>query len=116
MGAKKMLVKGLALGAVLAAVAALIQEMKDRDISTKELTGAADRIKNKVSKHARKLGTLTKEAYGSIVDTTIAEYRGVKALTEDELKELSRDLKGNWSEVKEMLTRPKKSETAKKRA
>jgi hypothetical protein len=119
MGAKKMLVKGLALGAVLGAVAAMIHEMKDRDISSKEVTGAAERIKNKVSKHAMKLGKLTKEAYGSIVDTTVGEYRGVKALTEDELKDLSKELKGSWKEVQAMMMKPKKSASksaAKKRA
>ena len=116
MPSKKMVVKGLALGAVLGAVAALIHEMKDRNISTKEVTNAAQRIKNKVSDHAKKLGELTKEAYGSIVDTTIAEYRGVKALTEDELKELGKELKGSWKEVQAMLKQPKKSAAEKKRA
>ncbi len=116
MGAKKLLVKGLALGAVLGAVAALINEMKDRDISAKEVTAAAERIKTKVGKHAKKLGSLTKEAYGSIVDTTVAEYRGVKALTEDELKDLAKELKGSWKEVQAMMRKPKKTKPAKKPA
>lgn len=108
MGSKKLIVKGLALGAVLGAVAAMVHEMKDRNISTKEVTKAAMRIKDKVAKHAKKLGALTKEAYGSIVDTTVAEYRGVKALTEDELKDLSKELKGSWKEVQSLM-KPKKS-------
>lgn len=108
-----MLVKGLALGAVLGAVAALMNEMKERDITAKNMTDAAQRIKDKVGKHAKKLGALTKDAYGSIVDTTVAEYRGMKALSEDELKELAKELKGSWKEVQAMMKKPKKSVSAK---
>ena len=114
MGSKKLIVKGLALGAVIAAVAAMVNEMKDREVNTKEMAKAAMRVKANVTKHAKKLGKLTKEAYGSIVDTTVAEYRGMKALTEDELKDLTKELKGNWKEVQAIM-KPKKA-ASKKRA
>ncbi len=105
---KKVFVKGLALGAVLAGVAALMHEMKDRNINTKQVQKAAMRIKTKVAKHAKTLGKLSKSAYSTIVDTTIAEYRGVKALSEDELKDLKDELKASWEDVQKMMTKKKK--------
>lgn len=104
---KKGFVKGLAAGAVLGAVAALLHTMKDKDKKAKELESTAMRIKDKVAAHAKKLGKLTKSAYGTIVDTTIAEYRGVKALSESELKELKAELKAGWTDVQAMLKRKK---------
>lgn len=110
MGTKKSFVKGLAAGAVLGAVAAIMHTMQDRDKKAQELQKSAMRIKDKVAAHAKKLGKLTKTAYGKIVETTVAEYRGVKALSEDELSELRNELKAGWTDVQRMLNkkRPKK--------
>ena len=107
MGTKKSFVKGLAAGAVLGAVAALMSTMKEKDKKTQELHRTAMRIKDKVAAHAKKLGKLSKAAYGKIVETTVAEYRGVKALTEDELKELKNELNASWKDV-EALVKSKK--------
>lgn len=107
MGTKKSFVKGLAAGAVLGAVAALMSTMKEKDKKSQELQRTATRIKDKVAAHAKKLGKLSKAAYGKIVETTVAEYRGVKALTEDELKELKDELKASWKDV-EWLVKSKK--------
>ncbi len=96
-------IKGLAAGAVLGAVAALMPTGQDKDKKAKEIEKAAMRIKDKVAAHAKKLGKLTKTAYGKIVETTVAEYRGVKALSEDELAELREELKAGWTDVREML-------------
>ncbi len=106
---KKIFVKGLALGAVLAGVAALIHEMKGRDLNTKEVQKAAQRIKTKVAKHAKTLGKLSKGAYGKIVDTTVGEFRGVKALSAAELDDLKDELKAGWEEVQKMMTKKKTS-------
>lgn len=108
MGSKKAFVKGLAAGAVLGAVAAMLHSIKDKDKAAKDLQKAATRIKDKVSGHAKHLGKLSKAAYDKIVDTTVAEYRGVKALTEDELDELKKELKAGWSDVKSMVEKRKK--------
>lgn len=105
-------IKGLAAGAVLGAVAALMHTVQDKDKKAKELEKVALRIKDKVAAHAKKLGKLTKAAYGKIVETTVAEYRGVKALSEEELDELREELKGSWSGVAEMM----RKKPAKKRS
>ncbi len=102
---KKGFVKGLAIGAVLAGVAALIHEMKDRELNTKEMQKAALRIKTKVAKHAKTLGKLSKGAYEKIVDTTVAEFHGVKALSAGELDDLKDELKAGWSEVQKMVAK-----------
>lgn len=108
MGTKKSFVKGLAAGAVLGAVAALLTSMTDKDKKAHELQDAAMRIRDKAAAHAKKLGKLTKAAYGKIVDTTMAEVRGVKALSEDELKELKAELKASWEDVSGMMKAKKK--------
>lgn len=104
MGVKK-IVKGLAAGAVLAGVASLVVSMRDEKNrkAAKELHQAAHQIKERVTKHAKNLGTLTKSAYGKIVDTTVAEYRGVKELSEADLREIRSDLKESWNQVQSIL-------------
>lgn len=107
MGSKKSFVKGLAAGAVLAAAAQLYMEMKDSKSSKskdlKKLKKAAEDISVRVAKRAKKMGKLTKSAYGKIVDTTVAEYRGMKMLSEDELKELKSELKEGWEDMHGMM-------------
>jgi len=108
MSSKKSFVKGLAAGAVLGAVAAMLHSIKDKDKAAQDLKKSASRISDKVANHAKRLGKLSKAAYDKVVDTTVAEYRGVKALTEDELDELKKELKAGWSDVKEMVEKRKK--------
>lgn len=108
MASKKGFVKLLALGAVLGGVAAMMHGMKDKHEKVDELEKAAKRIKDKMAKHAKTLGHLTKEAYGTIVDATVSEYRGMKALSEDELKDMSKELKASWKDVKEVMKKPAK--------
>lgn len=100
MGLKK-IVKGLAAGAVLAAVASLIVSMKEErnKKAAKELGKVAHEIKERVAKHAKKLGKLSRSAYNKIVETTVAEYRGVKALSETDLSDMKKELKDSWSDV-----------------
>jgi len=104
MGIKR-IVKGLAAGAVLAAVASLVVSMKDEKNkkAAKELAGVAHGIKERVVRHAKKLGKLSKTAYNTIVDTTVAEYRDVKALSETDLTDLKKELKDSWGDVHQIL-------------
>lgn len=122
MGTKKSFVKGLAAGAVLAAAASLVMETgEEKGKTAKELKNTAGVIARRVTRRAMKLGKLTKAAYGKIVDTTIAEYRGVKALSEDELKELKAELKDGWGDLNNIVKKrvskkkPAKRKPAKKR-
>ncbi len=127
MGTKKSFIKGLAAGAVLAAAAQLYMEMKDSKSTTtkdlKKLKKAAEEISARVAKRAKRMGKLTKTAYGKIVDTTVAEYRGMKLLSEDELKELKDELKDSWEDMHGLMTHrcvcksctAKKKKAAKKR-
>jgi gas vesicle protein len=112
MGSKKSFVKGLAAGAVLAAAASLIMDMREgKGQKAKALKKAATDIGGKVAVHAMRLGTLSKSAYAKVVDTAIAEYRGVKALSDEDLRDLKAELKGGWSDLKAIA----KKKSAKKR-
>ncbi|HCC21991.1 hypothetical protein A2480_02450 [Candidatus Uhrbacteria bacterium RIFOXYC2_FULL_47_19] len=103
------LIKGLAAGAVLGAVAHLVLSMEHKDEKKAAIAKAADRIRRKVMAHAKSVGKLTKTAYGKIVDTTVAEFRGVKDLSEEELSELRSELKNSWDGVKVMFEKKPKA-------
>lgn len=108
MASTKSFIKGLAAGAVLGAVAAVVTSLENKDEKMADLQKAADRIKGKVAKHAREMGKLSKTAYHGIVNKTIEEYRGLKHLSEQELGELKADLKDSWTDVEKVVKGAKK--------
>lgn len=107
MGKHKGFLKGLAAGAVLGAVASVLMSIEHKDEKKTALVKVANRVKTRVIQHSKSIGKLTKAAYNKIVDTTVAEFRGVKDLSEAELKELRDELRGSWDDVKGMVE-PKK--------
>jgi gas vesicle protein len=118
-GAGKHFIKGLAAGAVLGAVAALITTMENKSEQAQAIQKAAAKIKDKVAKHAKEIGQLTRAAYGKIVDTTVAEFKGLKELSHDEVEELRDELKESWADVEKMMKKREKpagGATAKKPA
>jgi gas vesicle protein len=102
-GSAKSFVKGLAAGAVLGAVAALVHGMDNRHEKAEAMQKAAERIKNKVAKRAKEMGKLTKTAYNKIVDATVKEFKELKEVSSEEMDELCEELKGSWSEVESVL-------------
>jgi hypothetical protein len=113
MGKHKGFVKGLAAGAVLGAVASVLLSMEHKDEKKAALTKVAKRVKTRVAQHTKNIGKLTKGAYNKIVDTTVAEFRGVKDLSEGELVELRDELRASWEDVRGMVATKKPA--AKKR-
>ncbi len=103
MASAKSFVKGLAAGAVLGAVAAIVSGVHDKDKKMRSLRAMAVRVKNRVAGHAKTVGKLTKGAYHEIVEKAIAECRGAKTLSEAELDELKDELKGSWTDVRKMI-------------
>lgn len=116
MATKKGFVKGLAAGAVLGAMASLMMSMKGTAKKREELSNAAHDVKDRVMRHAKKLGKITKSSYDTIVDTTVAEYRGAKALSEEELDELRDELMQSWDDVKTIVASAMRAKTAAKKA
>lgn len=102
---KKGLFTGLAAGAVIGAVTALVMKMndKERDVKLKAAQKAAKDISTQVAKHGKSLSKLTKAAYHQIVDTTVGEYKGVKALSQSDLAELKKELKADWVRLEKIL-------------
>lgn len=96
-------IKGLAAGAVLGAVAAIVGTMKDKNQKAAELQKAAKQISAKIARHAKKLGSLTKSAYDNIVESTVEEYKGLKTLSKSEVADLTKELKSGWKEVQKMI-------------
>ena len=99
MASVKSFVKGLAAGAVLGAVAAIVTSLGNKDEKVIELEKAATKIKDKVAKHARTMGKLSKSSFNEIVDKTVEEYRGLKHLSEKELADLKAELMDSWGDV-----------------
>jgi len=104
MGAAKKMAKGLAAGALLGAVAAMIVSAAKKDPGAKASTMAAKSVAKKVGAHAKKIGKITKGAYDAIVETTMAEARGAKQLSKGELDELRKELTKSWKELSAMFT------------
>jgi gas vesicle protein len=112
MASSKSLFKGLAAGAVLAAVGTmLVKSNKSADKKAKELYRAAEDITSRVTSKALKLGGVTKAAYGKVVDSLIAEYKGAKHLTDRELADLKDELKESWEDVQAILKKKAKKVT-----
>ncbi|MBI4458279.1 hypothetical protein HY633_04925 [Candidatus Uhrbacteria bacterium] len=103
MSKKSALIKGLAVGAVLAAVAKAVMVIKEDDKKSKELAKIAKRIKERVVGHTKSIGKLSKASYAKIVDTVMAEYRTVKDLSGSENSEIRKELKNDWSAIKKMF-------------
>lgn len=101
--AKHPFIKGLAAGAVLGAIAAMFMHTDDKKKSTRELQRMAMEIRDRVIDHAKHVGEVTKDAYEHIVDTSMAEYRGAKLLSAQELDELRDELMVNWKKMKKIL-------------
>lgn len=105
--AKKALGKGIALATLVAGAVALAHALK-KNKKAKMLKAAAVDAKEHVVAHARKLGGVSKKSYARIVDSVLAEYGNMKALTKTEIAELSHDLKDGWDEVGKKLRKEKK--------
>jgi len=106
--------KGLAAGAVLGAVASVLMSIEHKDAKKAALIKVAQRVKTRVLHHSKSIGKLSKAAYNKIVDTTVAEFRGVKDLSEDELKELRTELRDSWDDVKGVIEPKKQVKRGKK--
>ena len=96
--AKKMLGKGLAIATLVAAAVALAHALK-KNKKAKLLKAAMLDAKAAVIAHAKKLKGVSKKSYAKIVDTVMAEYRGMKTLSKEEMAELSGELKEGWREI-----------------
>lgn len=96
-------IKGVAIGAVLAALATMFLKDEHRDEKTATAMSAADSVKKRVLAHMKSVGKVTKAAFNKIVETTLAEYRGAKALTAEELAELKKELKENWGRMHDAM-------------
>jgi hypothetical protein len=109
MGKKISFVKGLAAGAVLAAAASLIMDMRDgKGQKAKQVQKTVMDIGKKVARHAMHIGKLSKEAHLKIIDTVIAEHRGARALSKDDVREIKAELKEGWAMLKHIASKKKK--------
>jgi len=98
-------VKGLAAGALLGAVASIIMGMEEnaRDEKMTAVKKAASDISKRVMSHAKSLGKVSKAAYHKIVDTSVAEYRGAKSLSDSDIAELKKELKAEWLRLQKIM-------------
>jgi len=103
MGAVKKLAKGLAAGALLGAAAMFIANAAKKDPNVKAATKAAQTVAKRAMAHAKKIGKISKSAYDSIVETTVAEARGAKQLSNAEVAELRKELSASWKELAKMM-------------
>lgn len=104
MGKRINLAVGTVLAAMLAGGAALyLTKTKGGKETAKKIKIYAKSIGNKIAKKAEKTKALTQKKYGKIVEEVVAEYAKDKKIASQAAKEVSKDLKGHWRQVKAEL-------------
>lgn len=92
---------GLALAAAAAAGVYFLYGSKDAKKNRKAIKGWALKAKGEVIEKIEQVkGELTEENYHKIVDGVVAKYSKVKSITEDEVQDLLKDMKGHWKNIK----------------
>lgn len=107
MGVKKALEKGVAIATLIGAAVALAHALK-KNKKAKLLKTAAEDAKEHVLAHAKKLGGVSKAAYGKIVDAVLSEYAHMKAFSKKEAADLAVELKENWQATGKALKSKKR--------
>lgn len=92
--------KGLILGGILAAGAALVFSMtKEGQQLTEELQKDLKDLTKLLKKSLNKLEDITKESFDDLVTTVVIEYAKKKELAIDAQKKLINALQATWQEV-----------------
>ncbi|MFA7193677.1 MAG: hypothetical protein WC087_02055 [Candidatus Paceibacterota bacterium] len=92
---------GLALAAAAAAGVYFLYGSKDAKKNRKAIKGWALKAKGEVIEKIEQVkGELTEENYHKIVDGVVAKYSKVKTVTEEEVQDLLKDMKGHWKNIK----------------
>jgi hypothetical protein len=99
-GARTAVGVGAAL-AVAAAVAAGVHLMSGkRGVKNRaKMKGWALKARAEIRDQVEKLKTIDKEAYHAIVDGVTRRYRGVKNVDPEEIRAMTAELKGHWSNI-----------------
>lgn len=111
-GAKKAVAVG-AGAAVLGAAAYLLlgpQGKKNR----KAVKDWSTKMKNEVALEFKKVKSATKPAYDKIVDKIQKKYAAIKEIDNDELKNLSQEIKKFWSDIEKKAKAKEPKKTKKK--
>jgi gas vesicle protein len=95
--------KGIALGAVLGSLATIVMRDEHRTEKAKAAKKVADTVQKKVVEHLLAVGKVTKSAFDKVVEATLAEFRDVKELSSDELKELKKEFKDTWRQMHDAM-------------
>ena len=103
----KSLMRGVAIVAAVAGAAALMKMMK-KSKHAKTVKVALHDTKEHVMAHAAKLGKFSKKSYEHVVDAVLAEYGDLKTLSKQEVKDLSKELKGSWEDAMKAMKKAKK--------
>ncbi len=109
--------KGLILGGILAAVAAVgfvINKSKEGQQLTEELQKDLKTLAKDVRKSLNKLEDVTKEDYKELVNTIVEDYTQKKELVNDAKNVLITSLQAMWQEMEEEYLADKEDEKIKK--
>lgn len=93
---------GVAAAAAAGIVAFLTQTTQGKKMVKKGREHAAD-LAHEVAKRAEKAKKLTKKGYEQLVDDVVAEYAAKKKMTAVAAKELSAQLKKEWTRIQKQL-------------
>lgn len=109
---------GFALAAAAAAGVYFLYGSKDAKKNRKAIKGWALKAKGEVIEKIEQVkGELTEENYHKIVDGVATKYSKVKSVTEEEIQDLLKDMKGHWKNIKKhtkAAVKPVAKKTSKK--
>jgi len=107
--------KGLILGGLLAAAAALGFAMSQEGQElTEELQKDLKTLAKQLKKNLHHLHDVTKDSFDELVATVVEEYAKKKELAGDAKKALTTALQAKWHEMEAEYLSDKEEETAKK--
>ncbi|SRR3989339_980977 len=100
---KKGFLKGAALGALLASAAALICAPQSGNKTRKDAQKLAKSLLKRMIRQARTFHSVSRDAYDSVIESSLAEYAKGKKITAEYLKEMKSILSSHWGEVQKEL-------------
>jgi len=106
---KGSVVKGIALGAGLVAMAAAGYMLfgPEGKSNRKKIKGWTLKAKGEILEALEKMSEVTQDKYESVVEKVSKKYAKVKDVTEDEIKKFEKEARKHWKDIENDLSKKK---------
>ena len=97
---KKVLIEGIAIGALAGAIGGLLLAPKSGPELRGDIKAHLNEIKDKIVAKLEGAGDFTKEKYEQVVKAVVGEYEAAKKITVDEAEEIKARLHSGYESIK----------------